>query len=113
VKHERREDIFIPLPPEGELKFQMQVMMKMMEIMNFMMGNMCDKVEKVEKCDNKAGTVTQDMRMVGAEPKSKNGSRVERPRWANYENFEEEVDDFGDGGFKDEIVGHIFDSLET
>jgi len=90
----------------------MQAMMKMMETMNFMMGNMCDKVEMVEKCDNEAGTITQDMRTVGAEPKSNNGNRVERPRRANYENFEE-VDDFGDGGFKDETVGNIFDSLET
>jgi hypothetical protein len=34
------------------------------------------------------------------------GSGVERPRWANYEDFEEDVDDIGDGGFKDEIIGH-------
>jgi hypothetical protein len=31
-----------PPPPDVELKFQMQAMMKMMERINFMMGNMCD-----------------------------------------------------------------------
>jgi hypothetical protein len=35
-----------------------------------------------------------------------NGSGAERPRWADYEDFEEDVDDIGDGGFKDEIIGH-------
>jgi hypothetical protein len=34
------------------------------------------------------------------------GSGAERPRWANYEDFKEDVDDIGDGGFKDEIIGH-------
>ena len=45
------------------------------------------------------------MRKVGAEPKSNNGNGVERPRWADYKDFED-VDDIGDGGFKDEIIGH-------
>jgi len=27
---------------------------------------------------------------------------LERPRWADYE----DVDDIGDGGFKDETIGH-------
>jgi hypothetical protein len=65
VKHERREDIFIlltnfagtiisdqnntPPPPEGELKFQIQIMMKMIERMNFVMANVSDKLEKEEK----------------------------------------------------------------
>jgi hypothetical protein len=43
------------------------------------------------------------MRKVGAEPKANNGSRDERPRWADYE---EDVDDIGDGGFGDETIGH-------
>jgi hypothetical protein len=43
---------------------------------------------------------------VGAEPKSNNGSGAERPRWADYEDFEEDVDDICDGGFKDETIGH-------
>jgi hypothetical protein len=43
------------------------------------------------------------MRKVGAEPKANNGSRAERPRWADYE---EDVDDIGDGGFGDETIGH-------
>ncbi|KAL3567897.1 hypothetical protein D5086_030548 [Populus alba] len=34
------------------------------------------------------------------------GSRAERPRWADYEDFEEAVDDIGDGGFEDEAIGH-------
>jgi len=33
------------------------------------------------------------VRKVGAEPKANSGSRAEKPRWANYEDFEEEVDD--------------------
>jgi len=77
----------------------------MMERINFMMGNMCDRLEKVGKHGNMAGTCTQDVRKVGAEPKSNNGSRAERPRWADYEDFEEDVDDIGDGGFKDETIG--------
>jgi hypothetical protein len=88
-------------PPNVELKFQMQVMTKMMEI-NFVMGNMCFRLEKVVgKHGNMAGTCTQDMRKVGAEPKSKHGSGVERPKWADYEDFEEDINDIGDGGFKD------------
>jgi hypothetical protein len=53
-----------------------------------------------------AGTCTQDVRKVGAEPKSNNGSGAQRPRGADYEDFEEDVDDIGDGGFKDETIGH-------
>ena len=37
---------------------------------------------------------------VGAEPKAKSGSRAERPRWVDYE---EDVDDIGDGDFENEI----------
>jgi hypothetical protein len=47
-----------PPPPEGELKFQMQVMTQMMERMNFVMGNVCDRLNRVEKRGNKAGTST-------------------------------------------------------
>jgi len=78
----------------------------MMERMNFMMGNVCDRLEKVGKHGNVAGTCTQDVRKVGAESKSNNGSEAERPRWADYEDFEEDVDDIHDGGFKDETIGH-------
>jgi len=93
-------------PPDVELKFQMHAMTKMMERMNLMMGNVCDRLEKVGKHGNMAGTCTQDVRKVGAEPKSNNDSGAERPRWADYENFEEDVDNIGDDGFKDEIIGH-------
>ena len=40
------------------------------------------------------------------EPKSNNGSGVERPRLVDYKDFEEDVNDIGDGGFKDETIGH-------
>jgi hypothetical protein len=95
-----------PPPHDVELKFQIQVMTKMMERMNFMMGNVSDRLKKVGKHGNMAGTWTQDMRKVGAESKSNNGSGVERPRRVDYEDFEEDVDDNSDGGFKDEIIGH-------
>ena len=75
MKHERQ-----PSHPKGELKFQMQAMTQMMERMNFVMGNVCDRLEKVEKCGNEAGTSTQEMSKVGAELKSNNNSRAERPR---------------------------------
>ena len=29
-----------------------------------------------------------------------------KPRWVDYEDFEEAVDDIGDGGFEDEATGH-------
>jgi hypothetical protein len=32
--------------------------------------------------------------------------RIERPRWADYEDFEEVVDDIGDNGFEDKALGH-------
>jgi len=95
-----------PPPPNVELKFQMQAMTKMMESMNFVMGNVCDRLEKVGKQGNVAGTCTQDVRKVGAESKSNNDSGAERPRWADYEGFEVDVDDIVDGGFKDETIGH-------
>jgi len=60
----------------------------------------------VGKHGNVAGTCNQDVRKVGVEPKSNNGSGAERPRRADYEDFEEDVDDIGDGGFKDETIGH-------
>jgi hypothetical protein len=93
-------------PPDVELNFQMQAMTKMMERMNFVMGNMGDRLEKVGKHGNVARTCTQDVRKVGAKPKSNNGSGAERPRRADYADFEEDVDDNGDGGFKDETIGH-------
>ena len=68
-----------------------------------MMGNVCDGLYRVEKRGNKAGTSTQNVRELGAEPKANNGSRAKRPRWADYE---EAVDDIGDGGFEDEAIGH-------
>jgi len=95
-----------PPHPEGELTFQMQAMMQMMERMNFVMGNVCDRLDRVEKRGNEAGTSIQNVRKLGAEPKANNGSRAERPRWADYEDFEEAVDDIGDGGFEDEAIGH-------
>jgi hypothetical protein len=52
-----------------------------------------------------AGTCTQDLRKVGAESKSNNDSGAERPRWADYEDFEVDVDDIVDGGL-DESIGH-------
>jgi len=67
---------------------------------------MCDRLDRVEKRGNEAGTSTQNVRKLGAELKANNGSRVERPRWADYEDFEEAVDDIGDGGFEDEAIGH-------
>jgi len=90
-----------PPPHDVELKFQMQVMGKMMERMNFMIGNVCDRLEKVGKHGNMAGTCTEDVRKVGDEPKSSNDSGAKRPRWVDYSDFEEDVDDIGDGGFKD------------
>jgi len=95
-----------PPPPNVEFKFQMQAMTKMMERMNFMMGNVCDKLEKVGKHGNMAGPCTQDVRKVGTEPNSNDGSGDERPRWVDYENFEADVDDINDGGFKDETIGY-------
>ena len=46
------------------------------------------------------------MRKVAAEPKSNNGKGGERARWVDYEDFEEDIDDIGDGGFKDETIGY-------
>jgi hypothetical protein len=104
-----------PLPPESELKFQIQAMTKIMERMNFVMGNVCDRLERVEKHGNEAGTSTQDVRMVRADSKPNNGSRTERLGWVDYEDFKEDVDDIGDGGFEDETIaiGNVFGSLET
>jgi hypothetical protein len=84
----------------------MQAMTQMIERMNFVMGNVCDRLDRVEKHGNVARTCTQDVRKFGAEPKSNNGNRAERPRWANYEDFEEAVNDIDDGGFEDEAIGH-------
>ena len=84
-----------PPLPEGELMFQMQAMTQMMERMNFVMGNVCDRLDRVEKRSNEAGTSTQNVRKLRAELKANSGSRAEWPRWANYEDFEEAVDDIG------------------
>jgi hypothetical protein len=46
------------------------------------------------------------MRKVGPEPKSNNGSGAERPKWFDYADCKEDVDDIGDGGFKDETISH-------
>ena len=53
------------------------------------------------------------MRKVGAEPKANSGSRAERARWADYKDFEKDVNDIGDGGFEDEAIRKVFGSLET
>jgi hypothetical protein len=42
------------------------------------------------------------MRKVGAALKSNSGIGAERPRWVDYADFGEGIDDIGDGGFKDE-----------
>jgi hypothetical protein len=93
----------------------MQAMTQLMERMNFVMGNVCEKLDRVERCGKKAGTSTQDVRKVKAEPKANSGNRAERPRWADYEDFEEAADDISDGGFEDEAIGHQegFGSLKT
>jgi hypothetical protein len=52
-------------------------MTKMMERMNLVMGNVCDRLEKVGKHGNMARTCNQDVRKVGDEPKSNNGSGPE------------------------------------
>jgi hypothetical protein len=84
----------------------MQAMTQMMEMMNFMMGNVCDKLDRVVKHGNEADTSTQDVRKLGDEPKANSGSMAERPKWANYEDLEEDVGDIGDGGFEDNTIGH-------
>jgi hypothetical protein len=94
-----------PSPLDVELKFQIHAMTKMMERMNLMMGNVCDRLEKVGKHGNVVGTWTQDVRKVGAQHKSNNDSGAKRPRWVDCEDFED-IDDIGDGGFRDEIIGH-------
>ena len=53
-----------------------------------------------------ARTCTQDVRKVGDGLKSNHGSGDERPKWDDYEDFEKDVDDNGDGGFKDETIGY-------
>jgi len=95
-----------PPPLDVKFKFQMQVMTKMNARMNSVMRNVCDRLEKVGKQGKVAGTYTQNVRKVGAELKSNNDSGVERTRWVDYVDFEEGVDDNGDGGFKDEIISH-------
>ena len=45
----------------------------------------------MEKHGNESRSSTQDVRKVGAEPKSNTGNRIERPRWNDYE---------------DEAIGH-------
>jgi len=70
-----------------------------------MMGNVCG-LYRLEKRGNKAGTSTQDMRKLGVEPKANSGNKVVRPRWVDYEDFEEDVDDIGDDGFEDEAMSH-------
>jgi len=95
-----------PPPLDVKLKFQMQAMTKMNARMNSVMRNVCDRLEKVGKQGKVAGTCTQNVRKVGAELKSNNDSGVERTRWVDYVDFEEGVDDNGDDGFKDEIIGH-------
>jgi len=67
------------------------------------MGNVCDRLDRLEKCGNKAGTSTQNLRKLEAELKANNGSRAERPRQTDYE---EAVDDIGDGGFENEAISH-------
>jgi len=69
-------------------------------------GKCVCRLDRVEKRGNEAGTSTQNVRKLGADPKANNGSRVARPRWADYEDFAEAVDDIGDGGFEDEAIGH-------
>ena len=93
-----------PPSPEGDVKFQIQALTKIMKRVNFMMGNMCDKLEKVEKHGNKVDTSTQDVRKVGVDLKSNNGW-PERPKSNDYDDFEENVDNFDDGDFKDETIG--------
>jgi hypothetical protein len=39
------------------------------------------------------------VRKLRAESKANSGSRAERPKWFDYEDFKEDVDDVGDGGF--------------
>jgi len=73
----------------------------------------CDRLDRVEKRGNEAGTSTQNGRKLGVEPKANSGSRLERPRWADYDDFEEAIDDIGDGGFEDEAIRKVFGSLET
>jgi len=63
-------------------------MMQTMERMNFVMVNVCDRLDRVEKRGNEAGTSTQNVRKLGAEPKANNGSRAETPRWADYKDYE-------------------------
>ena len=46
------------------------------------------------------------MRKVGAESKANSSSRAEKARWADCEDFEGDVHDIGDGGFKDQSIGH-------
>jgi len=61
------------------------------------MGNVCDRLDRVESRGNEAGTSTQDVRKVGAKPRANSGNRGERPRWVDYKDFSEDVDDIGDG----------------
>jgi len=74
-----------PPPPDVELKFQMQALMKMMDRMNSVMGNVCDRLEKVGKQGNVARTCTQDVRKVGAELDADQPyTKCNHANWANH-----------------------------
>ena len=53
----------------------------------------------------KLGISTHDARHVWVELKSNNGSKSEKPRWIDYEAYED-TDDIDDDGFEDETIGH-------
>ncbi|KAG5240892.1 hypothetical protein IMY05_008G0149200 [Salix suchowensis] len=64
-------------------------MTKIVERMTFVMGNIYDRLNR-----------------IWVEPKSNNGKRAKRPRWADCEAFGEDIDVIGYGGFDDKIIGH-------
>jgi len=95
-----------PPPPERELKFQMQAIMRMMERMNFVMGNVCDRLDRVEKRGNRLVQAPKTWGRLGLNRKQTIVVGPKGQGGADYEDFEEDVDDIGDGGFEDETIGH-------
>jgi len=63
-------------------------------------------VTDLRKWENMVTCLEHVPKTFGAEPKSNNDNGAERPKWVDYADFEEDVHDISDSGFKDETIGH-------
>jgi hypothetical protein len=77
----------------------------MLANVHIVLGDMSDRLDKVEKYKDDSNSNNHDIHGIGAKRRVNHDNSIERHVEANFGDFGEDDDDFGDKGFEAETLG--------